>query len=446
MDIMKNSNNKINEFYDTNHDQNLENSKDINFNNIQKFGSSNFYKEDTSENRKILTVGQVTLKIKDAIENRQFQDIWVKGELSNKNFSSTGHLFFSLKEDSDYLLKAVMWKSNYSKLKISFEDGDTLLCHGYISLYAKAGEYKLICDKIEKEGKGDFWKRFEQMKAKLSKEGLFEETNKKPIPAFPKKIGVVTAPTGAAIRDIINVITRRAPYVDILIFPAAVQGEEASSQIAQAIRIANEISEIDVLIVARGGGSIEDLWPFNEEEVARAIFESKIPVISGVGHEVDFTIADFVADRRAPTPSAAAEIAVKNTNEVKSTLTNYQNRLNSLLETRTNNLKEKLKTENILNRLSKHIFTLIDTKRFIVNDHVSNLENKIERKIDTINFKLNKATHLLKALSPNNILKRGFTIISKDSKIIARKSQLSENDNIKITFYDGDLKATINKN
>lgn len=423
---------------DYNNNNQYNNNYDLNFQNISNFDSSS-----NDEKKDILTVGQITEQIKQLIENGQFSDIWVKGEISNKSLSSTGHLFFSLKEDNNYLLKAVMWKSNLSKLNFDFEDGDTLLCHGYISLYSKAGEYKLICDKIEKEGKGDFWKRFEEMKKKLSKEGLFDEKYKKPLPAFPKKIGVITAPTGAAIRDIINVLTRRAPYADILIFPTAVQGENAASQIAEAIRIANEIKEIDLLIVARGGGSIEDLWPFNEEEVARAIFNSKHPVISGVGHEVDFTIADFVADKRAPTPSAAAEVAVKNIDEIKTTISNLSNKLNIILENKTTNLKEKLKTENIINRLSKHLYTLIDSKRFIVNDFVNNIENKIQRKIDNVQFKISKSSSLLHALSPDNILKRGFTIIYKENNIITRKENIKSKDMITIKFYDGKTDAEV---
>ncbi len=260
--------------------------------------------------RKIYTVTELTYEIKDILE-ANFEGVWVTGEISGVRTPMSGHVYFTLK-DEDSQLKAVLYRSRMNHLKFQPEDGIEVIAGGIISVYGPRGEYQLIVEYLEPKGLGALQLAFEQLKKKLAAEGLFDPAHKKPIPAFPRVIGIVTSPTGAAIRDILKVIQRRFANVEILIYPVHVQGETAPYEIAKAIEEFNTLEGVDVLIIGRGGGSIEDLWAFNEEIVARSIYASRIPVISAVGHEIDFTIADLVADLRAPTPSAAAEMVVKN--------------------------------------------------------------------------------------------------------------------------------------
>ncbi len=392
------------------------------------------------DKRNIISVKQLTEIIKSVLENDLFKDVWVKGELSNFSFSSTGHLFFSMKDDKKALLKAVMWKNKAKKFKNELQNGDKILCHGYISVYPPSGEYRLIVDTIEKEGIGDFWKKFEELKNKLSKEGLFEEKYKKTIPTYPKKIGVVTAKTGAAIRDIINVISRRAPYVDIVVFPCSVQGDNAVGSITSAIKIANQFDDIDLLIVGRGGGSIEDLWPFNEEMLAYAIFHSKIPIISAVGHEVDFTISDFVADKRAPTPSAAAEIAVKDKNDLLININNLKTRNDRVLDNIVKNIKSSIDIESINTKFN----SIINNKTDYYNMVLGNIDMKINKFLDNkIMFQqsnIEKHISYLKAISPENTLRRGYAIIKDDdNNIVASIKNTKDLKNMNIQFHDGIL-------
>jgi exodeoxyribonuclease VII large subunit len=267
---------------------------------------------------KILTVSELTYEIKKHIElEPRFQDVWLQGEISNYKVHTSGHVYFTLK-DENASIKAALWKSRadiYLK-NFRFKDGDKVLVHGKVEVYEPSGEYKIIVDFIEPLGIGELQMKFEMLKQKLAAEGLFDRKYKKPIPEYPSRIGIVTSPTGAAIRDMINIISRRFPAVEIILYPVRVQGEGAAEEIAQAIYDFNRYGGVDVIIVGRGGGSVEDLWAFNEEIVARAIFASRIPIISAVGHEIDYSISDFVADLRAPTPSAAAELVVKNRDDV----------------------------------------------------------------------------------------------------------------------------------
>src|SRR3972149_182861 len=275
--------------------------------------------------RHILTVSELTSVIKSTLEDN-FTDVWVEGEIYNFRVPSSGHIYFTLKDNSSQI-KAVLFRSSARILKFVPKDGLHVLCRGRITVYEFRGEYQIVLEYMEPKGVGALLLAFEQLKERLSKEGLFNEARKRQIPPFPKKIGIVTSPTGAAIRDILKVIDRRFANVEIVIAPAAVQGERAAPEIVEAITALNDRDDIDVIIVTRGGGGIEDLWPFNEESVARAIYQSRIPVISAVGHEIDYTIADFVADLRAPTPSAAAELVVKNKQDIQGYIGTLYSRL-----------------------------------------------------------------------------------------------------------------------
>ena len=272
--------------------------------------------------REALSVTDLNLYIKDIIAvDDILGDVLVKGEISNFKAHSSGHMYMSLK-DSGSVLRAVMFRSAAAKLTFAPQNGIKVVAHGRIAVYERDGQYQLYIDKMQSEGQGDLYAAFEMLKQKLAKEGLFDPAHKKRLPKYPKRIGVVTAPTGAAIRDIINVLTRRFSYADIVLYPVLVQGENSAASIVSAINYFNATKSADVLIVGRGGGSIEDLWSFNEEAVARAIYDCEIPIVSAVGHEIDFTISDFVADLRAPTPSAAAELVVPSQDELSEKFNN----------------------------------------------------------------------------------------------------------------------------
>ena len=292
------------------------------------------------EDIKVYTISELTTLIRDNLE-AQFQDIWIEGEISNLKIPTSGHIYFILK-DSNCQLKAVAFRHKNRLFTFQPQDGMHVLVRGRITVYGPRGEYQILVDQMEPRGAGALQIAFEQLKAKLQAEGLFASEVKKPIPPYPQVIGIVTSPTGAAIRDILKVIQRRFANVSIIINPVRVQGEGAGLEIAQAIRELNEFKEIDVMIVGRGGGSIEDLWAFNEEIVARAIYESRIPIISAVGHEIDFTIADFVADLRAPTPSAAAELVVKNKQDLVEKIVGTQKKLCQLISHQIDILSNRL--------------------------------------------------------------------------------------------------------
>ena len=289
--------------------------------------------------RYILTVSELTQEIKGILEEK-FPDIWVEGEVSNLKVPPSGHIYFTLKDDFCQI-RAVLFKMQARALRFVPKDGLQVICQGRVGLYEKRGEYQLILETIEPKGIGALQLAFLQLKERLEKEGLFDPTHKKPIPMIPQKIGIITSPTGAVIQDMLHILERRFENLHILLYPVRVQGEGASSEIAEGIKYLNQLTDVDVIIVGRGGGSLEDLWAFNEEAVARAIFHSKIPIISAVGHETDYTIADFVADLRAPTPSAAAELAVRDKREAGNILSYLRGRLENqmiqmLQEYRTN--------------------------------------------------------------------------------------------------------------
>ncbi len=389
-----------------------------------------------------VTVTQLNKYLKDRFdEDENLGAILVKGEISNFKNHYTGHLYFTLKDENS-LIKCIMFKSYAERLAFKPKDGMKVMVFGSVSVFERDGVYQIYVKTMMEDGMGDLHEQFEQLKAKLEKEGLFDEVHKKPIPLYPKVIGVLTSQTGAVIRDIINVSTRRNPNVYIRLLPVPVQGPGAAEQIAKKIKIMNEKKLADVLIIGRGGGSLEDLWPFNEEIVARAIYESELPVISAVGHETDFTIADFVADLRAPTPSAAAELAVPDVYELKQKINNYQNRCRISLKKQVELMRlryEKcIKSRVFTDPLRKHrdLSVLLDS-------NVQRLVTKIKNiKKDNQTAYIELVTKL-DALSPLKTLTRGYTLTEKDGKIIKSATELQQNDKVKLKFADGEKIAVI---
>ena len=389
-----------------------------------------------------VTVTQLNKYLKERFdEDENLNAILVKGEISNFKNHYTGHLYFTLKDENS-LIKCIMFKSYAEKLNFKPKDGMKVMVFGTVSVFERDGVYQIYAKSMMEDGIGDLHEQFEQLKAKLEKEGLFEQSHKKIIPLYPNVIGVLTSQTGAVIRDIINVSTRRNPNVYIRLLPVPVQGPGAAEQIADKIRIMNEKKLADVLIIGRGGGSLEDLWPFNEEIVARAIYDSEIPIISAVGHETDFTIADFVADLRAPTPSAAAELAVPDIFEVKQKIINYQDRSKLALKKKIEIMK--LRFEKIMkSRIFTDPMRKIMDDSIILDDYMKRLENAMkEIKTENKNKYIELVTKL-DSISPLKTLTRGYSLTEKDGQIIKSASQIDKGDIIIIKFSDGEKNAKV---
>lgn len=390
------------------------------------------------QNTLVLSVSQLNRYIKmnfDADEN--LANIFISGEISNfTNHYRTGHLYFTLKDDSA-AVRAVMFNSSAKRLKFMPEDGMKVIARGRVSVYEASGQYQLYVDDMQPDGVGALNLAYEQLKEKLQKEGLFSEHHKKPLPPYPEKVGVITSPTGAAVRDIINVLGRRFPYAEIVFCPVLVQGDGAHLQLTDAVNMFNSERAADVIIIGRGGGSIEDLWEFNDEGLARAVYNSDIPVISAVGHETDFTICDFVADMRAPTPSAAAELAVPDANELQYALSALKNRMflnvssgiadrRSRLEYLTSKGALKSPDEMLSNRSQR-----LDTA---FSKMLSSYENRIGgKKVEFIS-----AATALSKLDPMSVLMRGFAFVSdKSGKNVYSSQALAKGDKINVRFHDG---------
>ncbi|WP_058485267.1 exodeoxyribonuclease VII large subunit [Defluviitalea phaphyphila] len=389
------------------------------------------------KNKKVFTVSDINKYIK-ALINMDYilNNICVKGEISNFKKHTSGHIYFTLKDEYS-AISCVMFRSSAASLTFQPENGMQIIVKGSVSVYEKTGQYQIYVNKIEKEGRGALYEAFEKLKQRLEKEGLFSKENKKPIPSFPKCIGIITSPTGAAVRDIIHVSKRRNPSISLVIYPTIVQGKEAPDSIANAIYDMNKWGKADVLIVGRGGGSIEDLWAFNEEVVARAIYDSKIPIISAVGHEIDFTIADFVADLRAPTPSAGAEIAVPLRDEYISKISNLKKILNQSIEYKINEsvntlmeIQNRLPFRRPLDFIYKRQQELDNLEKFLhknINDKLKNYKNQFLHKIKT-----------LETLSPLNILMRGYSITTNEKgNTISSINDIQVNENINVRVKDG---------
>ena len=390
----------------------------------------------------ITTVSELNNYLKRSFDSNQvLSDIWIKGEISNFKLHFSGHMYFTLKDEAS-ALKCVMFKSYASYMRFVPSDGMKVVCHGRISVFERDGTYQLYPDSMISDGVGDLYVAYEKLKAKLEAEGLFDEKYKKALPLYPKKIGVVTSPTGAAIRDIINVITRRSKSAEILIFPVLVQGEGAKESISEAIYNINKYKMCDVIITGRGGGSIEDLWPFNEEIVARAIFDSDIPVISAVGHETDFTISDFVADMRAPTPSAAAELAVRDDKDIIANIESAKRTIAALISKKITQSKYSLKliTET---PVFKDKTAFINIRREYIDDCLKLITDCAVKKKETSQFEFANLISRLEALSPLAVLKRGYSSVEHNGIIIKNADDLKRDDIINIRFYNGEKQAKI---
>ena len=418
-------------------------------------------------------------------ENTFLHKIYLKGEISNFKNHTRGHLYFTLKDETSRI-SAVMFYNCALKLNFKPEDGMNVLVSGRISCYPSQGTYQIYVETMEMDGLGNLYIEYEKLKQKLASEGLFNEEHKQKLPKYPQKIGIITAPTGAAIKDILSTIKRRFPICETILFPSLVQGKNAAPEIVKQIEKANNF-DLDLIICGRGGGSIEDLWAFNEEIVARAIFNSKIPIISAVGHEVDFTIADFVADLRAPTPTGAAEMAVptiidtKNyLNEKKIRLNNYINhilnqninkithlknsfvlknpmslyelkeqKLDIYLEKLTKNINQKIiDSQNKLhllenNYLLKNPLAIYESVKLNLNTYQTKLNHSINHILDQKGHKQELMINTLKLLNPLNILNKGYSLVTKDNKIIKSTNDINLNDNIKIKLYEGELSAIV---
>ena len=389
-----------------------------------------------------ITVTDLNKYIKEKIAgDEMLNNVLVKGEISNYKHHYTGHLYFTLKDENS-LIKCIMFKSFASNLKFEPKDGMKVTIFGTVSVFERDGIYQIYCKAMQEDGLGSLYKAYEELKAKLEKEGLFDQSHKKKIPLMPKCIGVLTSNTGAVIRDIINVSTRRNPNVYIKLLPVPVQGAGAAEKIVDAIKTMNEKKLADVIILARGGGSLEDLWPFNEEIVARAIYDSELPVISAVGHETDFTIADFVADLRAPTPSAAAELAVPNISDLILKLEGYNNRYKLALKKKVEFMK--LRYEKCMNsRVFKEPLQKINEKYILIDMKVKSIQNSMTAIYNKRKTEMVKHVAKLDGLSPLKTLTRGYSIVQMDGKVISSVSQLKKDDEIDIRLTDGTSRAKI---
>ena len=384
----------------------------------------------------ILSVTELTRELKQTLEEN-FSSVSVIGEISNFKSHVSGHWYFNLK-DSGAVINCTMWKGFNQYVFFTPQDGMKIIVNGKITVYPPRGSYQVDIRSIKPAGVGELQEAFERLKKKLEAEGLFDEEHKKTIPSFPKKIGIVTAIDGAAFKDMISVAERRYPLVEIIIAPSKVQGSGAAENIAASIKLLNEISDVDVIIVGRGGGSIEDLWAFNEEIVARAIYNSKIPVISGIGHEVDFTISDYAADLRAPTPSVAMELATPNSDDIL-------NFINQFIESSTQKVQESLINFNevIFQTISSYGFrTPLDLLRWKsqkADTLYTRLNQSFEHKLLVIRQKLSLCIKSLESSDVKRTLRRGFVLVKQNSKFVTRRTFFNENSDSELNFYDGDI-------
>ena len=401
--------------------------------------------------QKIYTVSELTRDIRSVLEGT-FNDTWVEGEISNLTVSSAGHAYFSLKDEQG-LLNCVLFKGSGQRVKFDIESGMSVLCSGKISVYDKRGQYQLYVNSMEPRGQGGLQLAFEQLKLKLKKEGLFDEDKKKPLPFLPARIGVVTSPTGAAVRDIVRVVRRRYAGMEITIRPVKVQGDGAAEEIADAIRELNEFNvevaansedehPIDVMIIGRGGGSLEDLWAFNEEVVARAIFSSEIPVVSAVGHEIDYTISDFVADLRAATPSAAAELVMPRREDLDASLADERERMHLAVKRKMENLGQELdelKSSYVL-RAPMNVFLRLEQQ---VDDLEKAATTCIRHKREIAVRELGTAAGKLQALSPLSVLERGYSITFKGGKVVKGSEDLEKGDQLFTRLSKGQVTSRV---
>lgn len=368
-------------------------------------------------------------------------NVYIRGEISNFTVPRSGHLYMTLK-DEDGQLKSVMFRTYASRLLFRPEDGMKVIAHGRVSIYSPSGQYQLYIDDMQPDGAGSLAMRYEQLRRKLEAEGLFDPTRKKPLPPMPMRVGVITSPTGAAVQDIRNVLGRRFPCAEMILFPSAVQGAEAPEQLCMGIAFFGATNLCDVIIIGRGGGSIEDLWAFNDETLARAIADCPIPVISAVGHESDFTICDFVADRRAPTPSAAAELAVPDRTELLAQLSMTEARANALVNgflARERRFFEQLSNAAVFQRPER----TFDTFRMRISEREAALDRALTRSVERSRNRLTELCVGLEAMNPLAVLSRGYAAVTRDGEGISRAEELRAGDRVQIRFADGCVGAQI---
>lgn len=391
-----------------------------------------------------VTVKQLNLFVKSLIEGEtRLNDIYVTGEISNfKNHYASGHLYFTLK-DNDASIRCVMFKGYASRLKFMVSDGLKVIIRGRVSLYEKDGQYQFYAEEMYPDGLGDISLQFEQIKERLTKEGLFDSKNKRPLPKFPKSIAVITSETGAAVRDILNILSRRYPITEIVLCPVSVQGENAVPEMLDALERVYSLSRCDLIIIGRGGGSIEDLWAFNSEALARKIFESPIPVISAVGHETDFTICDFVADLRAPTPSAAAELAVPDITDIAKSIIAFNRNLKSALQDKLNYLKLRFAAIENSPYLKAPQRALIYSKRQDIDVLTDALMTRYNNVINRYSSRLKQNIASLDALSPLKVLSRGYSVAEVNGKVIKSINEANIGDTLTLKLSDGSLLCTV---
>ena len=388
----------------------------------------------------VLTVSDITRQIKTSLETK-FPRVWIQGELSNFKQHTSGHLYFTVKDEGAQI-SGVMWRSRVAGLAVVPVDGMKVIARGSITVYPPRGNYQIDCDQIQPLGVGELQIAFERLKKKLAEEGLFDPEHKKPIPEYAERIGIVTSATGAALQDIRSVLGRRFPSVGVILAPVRVQGAGAAEEIAAAIEDMNKYGEVDVMIVGRGGGSLEDLWAFNEEIVARAIYNSRIPVVSAVGHEIDFSIADLVADLRAPTPSAAAELVVKDRSELIEVLRNMWYTMQRSIEEKVSSLRDSVgglissyafNTPRDLLRESSQRVDELERSLVVASTHILELVRRNQRSL----------TQRLEALSPKAVLQRGYAIVRKKTEVVVSADDLERGDVATIQFHDGDVRTRV---
>ena len=392
-------------------------------------------------NDKYLTVTAVTKYIKYKIDtDDNLKCIFIKGEISNCKYHSTGHIYFSIKDENS-ILNAIMFSTNAKKLTFTPIDGLKVLITGRISVYEAAGRYQIYVEEMIEDGVGNLYAEFEKLKKKLETKGLFDSNHKKDIPKMPSKVGVITASTGAAIRDIVSTIKRRFPICEIYLFPSLVQGENASKDLVNKLLQADNYG-VDVIIIGRGGGSIEDLWAFNDEELANTIYNAKTPIISAVGHEVDFTICDFVSDLRAPTPTGAAELAVPNMSDIMINLEHLKIRLNESLNKKID--YNKLLLNNLKNSfVLKNPMLLYENKKQNIDLYFEKLNNMMNYRLERTNTKFSNLINKLELLNPLSVLSKGYSVTYKDDKVIKDASKLKKNDSVTIRLYNGLFEAKV---
>lgn len=387
-----------------------------------------------------LTVSEITRRIKHSLES-SFGSIVVQGEISNFKRHTSGHIYFTLKDDASQI-SAVLWRSRAHALSFPAEDGMKVVVTGRLTVYEVRGAYQIEVSSIRPVGIGELQIAFEYLKRKLAAEGLFDPDHKKPLPEYPDRIGIITSPTGAALHDILNILQRRFPAVEVLIRPTIVQGGNAVPDIVEALEDLNRVGGVDVVILGRGGGSMEDLWAFNEEAVARAIFSSSIPVVSAIGHEIDFTIADFVADLRAPTPSAAAELVVRDRKDVLAKVHQYWYTMHESLTTMLNHRKEHVRHLLHTYSFNKPI-DLLRQHSQRVDEFDRGLTSAVSHRLALLKASSASLDRRIAALDPNMVLKRGYTMVYREGEVVSSSARLRPSDEIQIKFKDGTLPSKI---